>query len=421
MMVIEWFQPAGRAYEWFGPTSDTIALVQAGGASAVASVIGERGEPGADGADGADGVGVAIGGTIGQVLAKASATDYDTEWIDQTGGGADAPTFSGSFTALIDQPVDTVVESNTITATGIDTWVWPIVARNADVQVNAQPYDANSAIRTGDEITLRMTTPALGDQTINAAIYGQGFTLGWSVTTTLSVFSPADLFAAGEVGAWYDPSDLTTLFQDAAGTVPVTTAGQPVARINDKSGNGFHATQATAAARPILRQVGSLYCLEFDGVGDYLVASYGSDLANLTRAVGYRVLGQNFIADDDGQVNYASIVALADGDLRWGINGAGAGNALLASGGWDWGVDSVAVVSAHADRAFRITGSGNAASGISATAPAGLSGATIGAGAGGIISLQGRIYSFVDVGRVLTEEERTNLADYIAEKSGVTL
>jgi hypothetical protein len=35
-------------------------------------------------------------------------------------------------------------------------------------------------------------------------------------------FTPASLFAAGEQGAWYDPSDLTTLFQDASGTTPTT-------------------------------------------------------------------------------------------------------------------------------------------------------------------------------------------------------
>lgn len=61
----------------------------------------------------------------------------------------------------------------------------------------------------------------------------------------------AALFANGEQGAWYEPSDLTTLFQDTAGAVPVTAPGQAVARINDKSGNGHNATQATVAARPI--------------------------------------------------------------------------------------------------------------------------------------------------------------------------
>lgn len=35
----------------------------------------------------AGGGGVPAGGTTGQVLGKASDTDYDTEWVDQTGGG----------------------------------------------------------------------------------------------------------------------------------------------------------------------------------------------------------------------------------------------------------------------------------------------------------------------------------------------
>ncbi len=43
------------------------------------------------------------------------------------------------------------------------------------------------------------------------------------------------LFALGEPGVWYDPSDLTTLFQDAAGTTPVTTPAQPVGLVLDKS------------------------------------------------------------------------------------------------------------------------------------------------------------------------------------------
>lgn len=63
--------------------------------------------------------------------------------------------------------------------------------------------------------------------------------------------SPASLFAAAEPGAWYDPSDLTTLFQDSAGTTPVTAVGQTVGRILDKSGRGNHATQATSTQRPI--------------------------------------------------------------------------------------------------------------------------------------------------------------------------
>jgi hypothetical protein len=65
-------------------------------------------------------------------------------------------------------------------------------------------------------------------------------------------FSPALLFANNEQGAWYDPSDMSTLFQDAAGTVPVTAVEQPVGRMLDKSGRGNHATQSTAINRPVL-------------------------------------------------------------------------------------------------------------------------------------------------------------------------
>ena len=48
-------------------------------------------------------------------------------------------------------------------------------------------------------------------------------------------FEPTDLFIGGKQGVWLDPSDKSTLFQDVAGTVPVTTDGDPVGLILDKS------------------------------------------------------------------------------------------------------------------------------------------------------------------------------------------
>jgi len=47
--------------------------------------------------------------------------------------------------------------------------------------------------------------------------------------------SPASLFAGGEPGVWYDPSDLTTLFQNNTGTTPVTAPAQTVGLMLDKS------------------------------------------------------------------------------------------------------------------------------------------------------------------------------------------
>lgn len=44
-----------------------------------------------------------------------------------------------------------------------------------------------------------------------------------------------NLFSNSEQGFAYDINDLTTLYQDAAGTIPVTGAGQPVGLVLDKS------------------------------------------------------------------------------------------------------------------------------------------------------------------------------------------
>ena len=48
-------------------------------------------------------------------------------------------------------------------------------------------------------------------------------------------FNIRSLFAGSVPGVWYDPSDYTTLFQDSAGTTPVTAVEQPVGLMLDKS------------------------------------------------------------------------------------------------------------------------------------------------------------------------------------------
>lgn len=73
----------------------------------------------------------------------------------------------------------------------------------------------------------------------------------------LSVFTPLSLFSASEPGAWYDPSDMSTMFQDAAGATPVTAVEQPVSVILDKSKNGV-GTNGTRRLNLII------YTQEFD-------------------------------------------------------------------------------------------------------------------------------------------------------------
>lgn len=93
------------------------------------------------------------------------------------------------------------------------------------------------------------------------------------------------LFAGGKQGVWYDPSDKSTLFQDVAGTVPVTKDGDPVALMRDKSGNGNHATQTVSAARPVYKTDGILHWLAFDGTDDSFVLSRTALLADKSQSI----------------------------------------------------------------------------------------------------------------------------------------
>ena len=76
-------------------------------------------------------------------------------------------------------------------------------------------------------------------------------------------------------GAWFDPSDLSTLYQDAAGTTPVTAVEQPVGKMLDKSGNNWHATQPITASRPTLSARYNL-CFSTEDIRSYYQFNAGA-------------------------------------------------------------------------------------------------------------------------------------------------
>lgn len=78
-------------------------------------------------------------------------------------------------------------------------------------------------------------------------------------------YDPLSLFSNNEDGMFYSPQHIESLFQDTAGTVPVTADGQLVARINDISGNGYHLTQSNAANQYKFREVGGVRWLDSEG------------------------------------------------------------------------------------------------------------------------------------------------------------
>jgi hypothetical protein len=73
--------------------------------------------------------------------------------------------------------------------------------------------------------------PYFGIPIRNGLPIGLGSVAGFGIAP----FEPYSLFENGEQGAWYDPSDFSTLFDDSAGTTPVTGVEQFVGLMLDKS------------------------------------------------------------------------------------------------------------------------------------------------------------------------------------------
>ncbi len=98
-----------------GPQGPTGATGPAGadgadGAQGPQGPAGAAGADGADGADGAAGQGVPTGGSANQVLAKVDGTDYNTQWVNQSGGGG-----SSLSTAVYTGPTTSTVSATSAT------------------------------------------------------------------------------------------------------------------------------------------------------------------------------------------------------------------------------------------------------------------------------------------------------------------
>ena len=133
-----------------GATGATGATGPTGPAGADSTVPGPTGPTGDTGATGATGPGVAVGGTTGQVLSKIDGTDYNTQWVDQSGGVT-------SITGTADQVVASA-------STGAVTLSLP-----QSIATASSPTFAN------------LTTTGYIDSGMSASRFSQG---GTSVTTT---------------------------------------------------------------------------------------------------------------------------------------------------------------------------------------------------------------------------------------------
>lgn len=250
-------------------------------------------------------------------------------------------------------------------------------------------------------------------------------------------FDPATLFAAGEKGWWYDPSDLSTLFQDAAGTTPVTATGQPVGRMNDKSGNGEYIVQRTDASRPILRQDASgNYYLE--GTVSSRMVTQTLSGANREITMGGASAACWFTATHWTAGSYcfeygassSGRTTLQTNPTHTHVVQSGSVSTTLGAGNISYGTTYVTSLiadlslAADTQAAFDIRRNGTGVTFTGANLSAGTySNAVLYllSSQGGSGNLQGRFYGIIVRAASCTADEIAGVEGWLADKSGVTL
>ncbi|RKG50796.1 hypothetical protein D7V68_02505 [Acinetobacter cumulans] len=67
------------------------------------------------------------------------------------------------------------------------------------------------------------------------------------------------LFKNSGKGFWFDFNDMSSMYQDSAGTIPVSAFSQLIGKVLDKSGNGNHAVQTYSVNSPVLNPNGAYF------------------------------------------------------------------------------------------------------------------------------------------------------------------
>lgn len=235
------------------------------------------------------------------------------------------------------------------------------------------------------------------------------------------------MFANGEQGAWYDPSDLSTLYEDPEGTIPVTGTGQSVGLMRDKSGCGNHVSQAAASRKPILQQdANGKYCLVGDGFDDILVnTTYVPQGAQtVAQALAYSALGTTQNSYGQAQstgglgLNVNSVGVLG---LRYGT---GSSNEALASTQGGVALNQPYVLTGWSDGVAAVkiavnAGAGDTASAITPAGPTGLYLFAFYGGAG--TPAAANLYGHLTIARKLSADEMVTLKKYLAARAGLSL
>ncbi|PKP99606.1 MAG: hypothetical protein CVT74_07440 [Alphaproteobacteria bacterium HGW-Alphaproteobacteria-13] len=194
-------------------------------------------------------------------LTRTQAMTFDVLDVDEI---ADA----FAFTDVTDADVSTSYESDVITIAGLaDGVAVPVTVTGGEYRKNAEAWtDAPGTAVNGDSFKVRGTSSATGGASVHV-ILSVGVTSDtFSITNAITLPIPTT-----DLGAYFDASDLTTLFQAIDGTTPVTTDSDVVGTWIDSSGQGFDlSATANNTTRPVFHESGGVRWVEFDGTDDML-------------------------------------------------------------------------------------------------------------------------------------------------------
>jgi hypothetical protein len=240
-------------------------------------------------------------------------------------------------------------------------------------------------------------------------------------------FSPRDLFAGQIAGAWFDPSDLSTMFQSgsrASPGTPVSAVNDPVGLILDKSGNQLDLSQATSTKRPTYQVDGNGFgYLQGDGVDDFLFSSTTVSGNNQTVCSGVQcgtgttmtyvctVGSTDRIGFRSSGVGTNTVQFIFhDGTIATPKSGNDPSGPLVAFGTYD----KVTPATTCRVNAANSTGTGS-------TTPNATVGTALLAQTNGGSVFNGKFYGLVHVARALSNAERQRVERWLAAKCGVSL
>lgn len=254
----------------------------------------------------------------------------------------------------------------------------------------------------------------------------------YTIPSANNNYDPLPLFTATQTGVIYDPSDLSTLFKDDAGLEPVTADNDIVRLMKDKSGSNNHArigipliteTGTSIVSGMRYRTNGTIHWLEPIDKDSGFVANAIIKNGNFSS---FFALKYNDLSDDESQYFsqgeagtriklYSSRITSSARGLVIFDNKTVVSNGVLDTNPHVYSVihnNSTKLLVTQADNLSEINHSGMA--NTAPQKPVDLFRR--------VSSYQGRFYGAIIVSNlVATTEDRNNIKNYLASKSGIII